>query len=310
MDHSKKMLGQEQIDFYREQGYLIADVLSPDEIKNAREKIDSLISLSYKADKNGRDFPKKTSSSFQHFGDSLDEYGREARHYYFHIMTATGTQALHTLLLHQKIQGLVEELLGPDLILNNFSLLAAEPGIKYKLGWHRDIIQIPEQEIDERIFSPAWFHNNLQFNLALNDDDCLWAVPGSHIRPNTPDENAAFNGSRHYAPMDAEMPGGIPIPLRPGQAAFYNNNLIHRGYAPKLTTLRRTIHMGFHSGVRPPTWHFYLLDEKRLTPGYLDTLAPDIRRMMIRYLELKKKYPRMEDTWPKADRPLSEVLSR
>ena len=98
-----------------------------------------------------------------------------------------------------------EDILGGPLIINNASLFAAEPGTCYNLGWHRDVIQIPEDEIDEQaIYAPARFHNSVQVNLALCPDETLWIVPGSHRRPNTPEERAAFQGSKHYAP--ASMP--------------------------------------------------------------------------------------------------------
>lgn len=55
--------------------------------------------------------------------------------------------------------------------------------------------------------------------------------------------------------------------------------------------------MGFHSAMKPPTWHFYLLNGDLLTPEYLETLAPTMRTMMKEYLDCRGKYPNMEDTW-------------
>jgi hypothetical protein len=102
----------------------------------------------------------------------------------------------------------VEELLGPHPVINNASIFATNPGVSYSLGWHRDVIQIPQDEIRDEFFSPEWPHNSVQINLPLYEEQSLWVVPGSHRRPNTPEENAAFGGSKHYAPLDAVMPGG------------------------------------------------------------------------------------------------------
>jgi len=176
-------------------------------------------------------------------------------------------------------------------------MLAAEPGHTYNLGWHRDIIQIPQEEIQDYLFSPDWFHNNVQVNMALTDDRCLWAVPGSHRRPNTELEIAAFGGSKHYAPLDTVMPGGVELRLKPGEAIFYNNNIIHNGFCAKIENPRRTIHLGFHTDTQKPSWHFYLLDANKIDEQFLEGVSPELKEMMIRYRDCRQRYPRMEDTW-------------
>ena len=277
--------------FLRE-GYVIIDVLTDKEIEDFREVMDRLISPKLEASDT-----KKKSSSFQHLGDEISDFGKEARQYYFHLLTKAGTEPIHHAFYHPVILKVVEELLGPDLIVNNASILAANVGTSYSLGWHRDIIQIPQPEIEDWMFSPDRFHNSVQINLPLVDENSLWIVPGSHFRPNTQAENKAFEGSKHYAPIGVEMPGGVPVPLKAGQAVLYNNNLIHRGYTERMEIPRRTLHMGYHSAKYPPTWHFYLLNSDLLTPSYLETLNPTMKRMMEEYLECRRQYPTMSDTW-------------
>jgi ectoine hydroxylase-related dioxygenase (phytanoyl-CoA dioxygenase family) len=273
-------------------GYVIVDVLTEQEIAEFREIMDALISPKIKAADT-----KKKEASFQHLGDEIADFGKEARQYYFHLLTKPGTEPIHHAFHHPVILKTVEELLGPNLIVNNASILAANEGTEYSLGWHRDIIQIPQPEIEDWLFSPERFHNSVQINLPLVDENSLWVVPGSHFRPNTEEENKAFRGSKHYAPLGIEMPGGIPVPLKAGQAVLYNNNLIHRGFTEKMKIPRRTLHMGYHSALYPPTWHFYLLNGDLLTPEYLDRLSPTMRRMMEEYLECRRQYPDMSQTW-------------
>jgi ectoine hydroxylase-related dioxygenase (phytanoyl-CoA dioxygenase family) len=275
-------------------GYIIIDVLTAQEVADFRKLMDVLLSPKVKAVGT-----TTHSSAYQHFGDEIGDFGKEARQYYFHLLTKPGTESIHHAFHHPVMLKAVEELLGPDLIVNNASILAANEGTEYSLGWHRDIIQIPQEEIEDWIFSPERFHNSVQINLPLVDENSLWVVPGSHIRPNTEAENAVFAGSKHYAPLGSEMPGGIPVSLNAGQAVLYNNNLIHRGYTKKMILPRRTLHMGYHSAKYPPTWHFYLLNGSLLTPEYLKTLSPTMQSMMHEYLECRKKYPNMSDTWKK-----------
>ncbi|PMD90701.1 hypothetical protein BWI97_22215 [Siphonobacter sp. BAB-5405] len=277
---------------FERDGFVIVDVLTPQEIDDFREVMDALISPKIQSADT-----EKRSSSFQHLGDEIKDFGKEARQYYFHLLTKPGTESIHHAFHHPVILKTVEELLGPNLIVNNASILAANEGTQYSLGWHRDIIQIPQNEIEDWLFSPERFHNSVQINLPLVDENSLWVVPGSHNRPNTPEEDEAFRGSKHYAPVGVEMPGGIPVPLKAGQAVLYNNNLIHRGFTEKMKIPRRTLHMGYHSANFPPTWHFYLLNGDLLTPQYLDTLSPTMRRMMEEYLECRRQYPDMSQTW-------------
>ena len=277
---------------FEQDGYIIVDVLTEKEIADFRVLMDALISPEIRS----QDVEKR-SSSFQHLGDEISDFGKEARQYYFHLLTKPGTQPILHAFHHPVILQIVEDLIGPDLIINNASILAANVGTEYSLGWHRDIIQIPQIEIEDWLFSPERRHNSVQINLPLVDENSLWVVPGSHFRPNTPEENEAFKGSKHYAPVGVEMPGGIPVSLKAGQAVLYNNNLIHRGFTKKMEIPRRTLHMGYHSAAHPPTWHFYLLNSKLVTPEYLSTLSPTMQKMMERYLACMEQYPDMSQTW-------------
>jgi ectoine hydroxylase-related dioxygenase (phytanoyl-CoA dioxygenase family) len=277
---------------FEKDGFVIEDILSELEISDFRKIMDSMLSENKKThDTNAH------KSSLQHIGDEISDFGNENRQYYFHLLTKQGTEQIHHAFLHEKVMGIVEQLIGPNLIVNNASILASNPGVSYNLGWHRDVIQIPEAEIEDRLFSKGRFHNSVQINLPLVQEDSLEIVPKSHNRPNTPGENDAFKGTKHYAPTDAAIPGAMKVSLKAGQAVIYNNNLIHRGFCEYSKVPRRTLHMGYHSASKPPTWHFYLLRSELLTPKYLDNLSPAMRKMMKNYLACNRQYPNIKDTW-------------
>jgi len=197
---------------------------------------------------------------------------------------------LQTMVHHPALMSAIEQLIGGPVILDNAKVLTGDPGVSYRQGWHRDTLQIPESEIPDEMFSPRWRHNSVQINLALTEDRAFWAVPGSHSRPNTPAEWKVFGGSKHYSPEGVDMPGGRCIVVKPGQAALYNNNLIHRGTA-ELTSPRRTFHMGFHCALYPPTWHFYVFNDDAVTPDFLATLTPPVRRMVEARAARRKLFP-------------------
>ena len=285
------------LEAYHRQGFVLVDVLAAAEALALRGEIDEVLDRNRgPASSVDRSFH---SSENQHLGDAIATYGAKAKHYYFHLLTDPLFLPIQHIFHRPEILGAIEQLLGGGpLIINNASLFAAEPGTCSQLPWHRDVIQIPQREIDEdAIYNPKRFHNNVQINLPLYDDETLWVVPGSHRRRNTADETVAFAGAKHYAPLTATMPGGINVRIRPGQAVLYNNNIIHRGWNSCFSVPRRSLHLGYHTAQHPPTWHFYLLDERTFTADYRARMSPQVRRMIDDYFACRSSYPQIEDTW-------------
>lgn len=118
----------------------------------------------------------------------------------------------------------VKEVLGGcadgELVMELFNMLV-RPERDYELRWHRDDIPASagaEEEM-ERLGRPA-FH--AQYNLSLFEDESLVVVPGSHRRARTEAERGA-------APFEDPLPDQLVVKLGPGDVAFYNNNILHRG---------------------------------------------------------------------------------
>lgn len=134
-----------------------------------------------------------------------------------------------------------------------------EPGDSpYCMGWHRDYRDLwPGINLDkwqELLHDMRMFN---QTNVALYDDGCLWAVPGSHLRRDTPEEirrfpdrPIAYPDVSRMTPEVAEytcrryvrsMPGAVQIHLNAGDFMIYRNTLWHIGnYIPYIK--RATIH--------------------------------------------------------------------
>lgn len=107
-----------------------------------------------------------------------------------------------------------------NMVMELFNMLV-RPEEDFELRWHRDDISAgasAEEEM-ERLSRPA-FH--AQYNLALFDDDSLVLVPGSHRRARTDVERSAD-------PFEKTLPDQLVVKLEPGDIAFYNNNILHRG---------------------------------------------------------------------------------
>ncbi len=138
----------------------------------------------------------------------------------------------------------------------------------YCTVWHRDwrdnVSGLPLEEW-ERVCTDRRYFN--QTNLALYSDSCFWVVPGSHLRPDTPDEAKLFPDRPIVLPPDMgewsqrkdsarpppavvearcleymrSMPGAVQLHLNPGDCCVYRNCLWHAGcYTP--TAKRATLH--------------------------------------------------------------------
>jgi hypothetical protein len=88
--------------------------------------------------------------------------------------------------------------------------------------WHRDSqLGRPDPEIERNIISTTTVH----VRVALEDDDRLEIVPGSHVRWDTPEELRIRKGASRATP---EMPNAVRIDLRAGDGCIFHAWTIHR----------------------------------------------------------------------------------
>lgn len=93
--------------------------------------------------------------------------------------------------------------------------------VGYNLGWHRD--QMKENLYDFAHYKPAK-QDHVQFNAALNADDCFLVVPGSHRRPLTETEWSALRTNK-----TADLPDEVIAALEPGDILYMDAHTLHRG---------------------------------------------------------------------------------
>ena len=128
-----------------------------------------------------------------------------------------------------------EELLGvkpssntssEPLVMELFNLLVAPETKDFELRWHRDDIPetaTAEEELQQlEAKSPGGRQSHAQYNLALCPDASLVVVPGSHRRARTDVERSA-------AAYEPTLPNQLIVELQPGDAVFYDSNILHRG---------------------------------------------------------------------------------
>ena len=202
---------------------------------------------------------------------------------------------IQNIICNEHILAVCRDLLGEGIIIDGASLFYAEAGVDYRQGWHRDVLQVPDEQVDQAWFSEDYHYNYVQMNMPLTVDGCLWIVPGSHRRQLNAQERAIFGNTEKMAPLDApELAGGTQIVVQPGEAVFYNNYAVHRGYGGVLKDRRITIHLGFHSSEHAPTLHFGVLDHNEYTSDYLASLEPCVREALQAHLVERARYPEVD----------------
>jgi len=153
-----------------------------------------------------------------------------------------------------EVLDVVKELIGlqngqgdDQLVMELFNLLVSPSDKRdFELCWHRDDIRpdvTPEEEdrqLKEK--SPDGRQLHAQYNLALCEDSSLIVIPGSHRRIRTDSE-------RNADPYAARLAGQLTVELKPGDAVFYDSNILHRGIYKGIDTGAELGRMTLHGSV-------------------------------------------------------------
>lgn len=261
-----QVLSEEELRFFREQGYLIRRILDDASIARYVAAVDEA------RRERGESQQRMSNLQFLQPGKSI--------------------RGIQDIICNADILAVCSDLLGEGIIVDGASLFYGEAGVDYRQGWHRDVLQVPDEQIDTRWFSDDYHYNYVQMNMPLTTDGCLWIVPGSHRRQLDAEERAIFGSSEKIAPVDApELSSGKQIVVQAGEAVFYNNYAVHRGWGGVLKDRRITIHLGFHSMVHPPTLHFGVLDHTEYSLDYLSSLEPCVREALRAHLVERARHP-------------------
>lgn len=154
-----------------------------------------------------------------------------------------------------EVLDVVKELVGlkhdekadEKLVMELFNLLVSPAENRdFELCWHRDDVRpdiSPEEEARQlKEKSPKGGQLHAQYNIALYHDASLIVVPGSHCRVRTEQEKEAD-------PYEPNMPGQLVVKLKPGDAVFYNSNILHRGTYTGIDTKLELGRMTLHGSV-------------------------------------------------------------
>ncbi len=128
--------------------------------------------------------------------------------------------ALVNVFAHPNVHQAMHALLGPEPRAWGIKLLWTPKVVGYDLEWHRDL----ESALYDVVHRKPAAQDHVQFNSALNFDDCFLVVPGSHRRPLTEREWEAVR----YNPT-ASLSGEVTTALQPGDILYMDAHTLHRG---------------------------------------------------------------------------------
>ena len=130
----------------------------------------------------------------------------------------------HQLVCHPRILDVVEEIIGPDILVWGGTFFIKEPRDESFISWHQDLRY---WGLDSDAQVSAW----LAFSSVAGENGCMRFVPGSHHGELLPHIDA-FEGNNALTrgqTADVEISEGdtVPVLLAPGQASFHHGRLLH-----------------------------------------------------------------------------------
>lgn len=190
---------------YAATGYLVVDdCLSATEVADARTMADDTIAR-LPGDMRMEDivFPHVDDALWTETSRIDPSWGR----------ASTDHAAFFEICRHPRVLDVVEQLLGPDIVLFSSHLIAKAPGDGYPAPWHQDAFYWPLEPHDETL--TVW----LAIDDSTTENGCMQVVPGSHRNGILEHQQAPGRGGKlvsyevdigqlDNAPVDIELRAG------------------------------------------------------------------------------------------------------
>ncbi|MEX0652606.1 MAG: phytanoyl-CoA dioxygenase family protein [Phycisphaeraceae bacterium] len=181
---------------------------------------------------------------------------------------------------HPGVHAMIHALLGPEPRAWGIKMLWTPTLADYNLGWHRD--QLKRELYDWVHYKPA-VQDHVQFNAALNRDNCFLVVPGSHRRPLTETEWQAMEQD-----PTADLPGQVTAELEPGDILYMDAHALHRGRS-SVHDDRLTLHYSAQAQWVPlKPWATDENFDFLCSDAFIQQLAPDARPFYQRLITAER----------------------
>jgi len=194
-----------QVEAFERDGFVSPiTVLSPDEVRHVRGKLENF-------ERNHPEHVKKLKSKSQLLCPWVVELAE-----------------------HPKILNVMEDLLGPNILLWSMAWRIKNPDGQTFAGWHQDFAYGGVQPMV--IFGP------LALSVCDATAGCLRVIPGSHKWGPLPHQDSedptSILARGQSISVDFDKSNIVDLELQPGQMALINNKIVHCS-GPNLSTDRR-----------------------------------------------------------------------
>jgi phytanoyl-CoA hydroxylase len=215
------MLTPDQIQFYRDQGYLgIENVFSVDEMDELRRVTDEFVEKSRAVTRNDAVFDLEPSHTpgkplLRRLKNPIKQH-----------------EVYRRALRHPLVLQFVSQLLGPAITSNGNKLNLKLANVGSPVEWHQDWAFYPHTNDDLLAVGIAMDESTLE-------NGCLMVMPGSHLGPVLDHhQDGVFIGA--VTDTDFKATNAVPITLKAGGISIHHTRLLH-GSAPNLSTNTRRL---------------------------------------------------------------------
>ncbi|MEO8720606.1 MAG: phytanoyl-CoA dioxygenase family protein [Ginsengibacter sp.] len=211
-------ISPENINFYKEFGYLVAPMLlSPTEIDELKKETAAI----FRGERGSVEgmLPVEENESDM---DVLKKY--VAIHFPHKI-----SPVIQAYLCHQKIIDILTNIISPNVKCMQSMLFVKGPG-KAGQAWHQDEFYIPTRD---RSLTGTW----IAIDDASIENGCLWIIPG---KPGYMMRRVDYHGDE-YADVDTidvskyGSEGPIPVEVKKGSVVFFDGYTLHSSKRNKTT---------------------------------------------------------------------------
>ena len=232
------MLSQDQIDFYRENGYVLAaGLFSADEAAAYRAEAHAL------AERLSR-----IRSIEATWGSAREaEMGASTRLLHCHDVQFQSA-AFSRLLVDERLTSAASSIIGPNVQLHHNKMFIKPPEKGSPFPMHQDVPFFPHEK---HSMIAAIVH----FDDAPLEKGCLRVVPGSHKLGMLPH---IAEGNYHLPPDEYPVEAATPIPAKAGDVIFFSYLTIHGSGVNVSSEARTTLLIQMRDPADPPTVQTHL----------------------------------------------------
>ncbi len=228
------MLTDDQLDFYRENGYVLAkSVLTQGEAALYRQRVHDLAHRLYVESKQGSD--ATWGAAREHAGGQKTVL-QHCHDVQFHDAT------LARLLTDPKITQIAAQIIGPNVQLHHTKMFIKPPEKGSPFPMHQDAPYFPHE-------NHSMIAAIVHFDDAPLEKGCVRVVPGTHksLLPHSPD------GGWHVDPEKYSVESATPCPAQAGDVLFFSYLTVHGSGVNSSDEARTTLLIQMRDPLDPPT---------------------------------------------------------